>query len=387
MKYREDGKLVAMGYDGRAWLLTDTDGDGLEDTAQIFWDKTPLRSPIGMALTPPNYPKGRGIFVATKDRVTLLLDTDNDDVADQEIIVANGWPESFHSVDALGCAVDKDGSIYFGLGTANFADGYLVDKAKGKAMYSLEGERGAILRVSPDFKTREVIATGVRFPVAIEFNAAGDLFCSDQEGATWLPNGNPFDELLHIERKRHYGFPPRHPKHLPTVIDEPSVYDYGPQHQSTCGFTFNESENWSGTRGADAKIFGPEWWRNDVLMTGYSRGKIWRTKLVKTGAGYVAQNQLIASLNMLPSDNCVSPQGDLVVAVHSGEPDWGSGPNGAGKLYKISYTNRQAPQPVQTRPVSPTETLIEFDRALKSEDLKDLTKRLRVTEGAYVSAG
>ena len=54
------------------------------------------------------------------------------------------------------------------------------------------------MRVSPDFKTREIVATGIRFPVGLRFNKAGDLFCTDQEGATWLPNGNPLDELLHI---------------------------------------------------------------------------------------------------------------------------------------------------------------------------------------------
>ncbi len=56
---------------------------------------------------------------------------------------------------------------------------------------------------------------------------------------TWVPNGNPFDELLHIQTGRHYGFPPRHPKWLPHVIAEPSVWDYAPQHQSVCGFRFN----------------------------------------------------------------------------------------------------------------------------------------------------
>ncbi len=385
--YREDGKLVALGYDGKVWLLTDTDGDGVEDKAQPFWTNSVLRSPIGMALTPPNYPKGRGVFVSTKDRITLLVDTDNDDIGDKEIIVTKGWAESFHGVDALGCAVDKDGSVYFGLGTANFTDGYVVDKATDKSTYGVDPERGAISRVTPDFSKREVIASGIRFPVAMKFNAAGDLFCSDQEGATWLPNGNPLDELLHIQRGKHYGFPPRHPKYLPNVIDEPSVFDYGPQHQCTCGFAFNEGANWSGTRTASAKIVGPEWWRDDVFMTGYSRGKIWRTKLIKTGAGYVAQNQIFASLDMLPADNCMSPQGDLVIAVHSGQPDWGSGPTGEGKLYKISYTDRSLPQPIQMRAASPTETHIEFDRPLVPTQLKELSRRLVLTQGRYVSAG
>ena len=106
------------------------------------------------------------------------------------------------------------------------------------------------------------------------------------------------------------------------------MFDYGPQHQSTCGLNFNEPVN-------GGPIFGPAQWAGDALVTGYSRGKLFRTKLVKTQAGYVAQNQLLAVLNMLAADACVSPRGDLVVAVHSGWPDWGSGPKGKGKLYKI----------------------------------------------------
>ena len=93
-------------------------------------------------------------------------------------------------------------------------------------------------------------------------------------------------------------------------------------------------------------IFGPAAWAGDALVTGYSRGKLYRTQLVKTPTGYVAQTQLFACLNMLTVDACVAPDGDLVVACHSGGPDWGSGPTGKGKLYKIDYTDRDHPQPV-----------------------------------------
>src|SRR5581483_5848716 len=181
-------------------------------------------------------------------------------------------PGTFVAVDALGVAYDRrDGSVYFGLGCANFADAYQRDKA-GTAHYSLQSERGTIMRVAPDFKSREVVATGLRFTVALAFNRQGDLFCTDQEGATWLPNGNPFDELLHIQKGRHYGFPPRHPLYLPNVIDEPSVFDYAPQHQSTCGLHFNEPV------AGGASTFGPVWWRGDAFVSGESRGKIYRTK-------------------------------------------------------------------------------------------------------------
>ena len=380
LKYREDGKLVALGYDGRILLLTDTDRDGLEDRAEPFWTGTSLRAPIGMALTPPGYSRGRGVFVAAKGKVSLLVDTNNDDRADREIVVAEGWKEIPHGVDALGVAVDKDGSVYFGLGTANFTDAYLIDKTTGAARYDLRSERGTILKVSPDFAHREIVCTGIRFPVALAFNPADDLFSTDQEGATWLPNGNPFDELLHIQAGRHYGFPPRHPKHLPNVIDEPSVFDYGPQHQSTCGLNFNLPVN-------GGPVFGPAGWAGDALVSGYSRGKIWRTKLVKTSAGYVAKNQLFAALSSLTVDACVSPHGDLVVSTHGGEPDWGSGPNGEGRLYKISYSNKQLPQPILASIPAPGEIDITYDRPLDPATLKDLARRVVVTQGKYVSAG
>jgi putative heme-binding domain-containing protein len=380
LRYRDDGKLVALAYSGNIYLLSDTDGDGLEDKVELFWEaKGRLRGPIGMALTPPGYKHGKGVFVPSKGKLSLIVDTDGDDQADKEIIVAEGWKEIPQNVDALGVAVAKDGSIYFGLGTANFANGYLLD-GQGKAAYDLASERGTILKVAPDFSKREIVCTGVRFPVALAFNRHGDLFASDQEGATWLPNGNPFDELLHIQPGRHYGFPPRHPKHLPNVIDEPSVFDYGPQHQSTCGLIFNEPVN-------GGPVFGPASWAGDALVCGESRGKLYRTKLVKTENGYIAQNHLLACLNMLTVDACVSPKGDLVVAVHSGPPDWGTGPLGKGKLYKITYRHKEAPQPVLAWAAGPREVRIAFDRPLDPLQLQNLTKQVSIEYGPYVHPG
>ena len=380
MQYRPDGKLVALAYNGNVYILTDTEGDGLEDHAELFWEnKGAIRSPIGMDLTPPGYPRGRGLFVATKSSCVLIADRDGDDRAEEPIVVATGWPESFHQVDALGVAVDPhDHSIYFGLGTTNFADPYLKT-LEGTSRYRLDGETGTIMRVAPDFKSREVVATGIRFPVALRFNARGDLFCTDQEGATWLANGNPFDELLHIQKGRHYGFPPRHPQYLSGVIDEPSVFDYRPQHQSTCGLNFNEPTT-------DGTIFGPEWWRGDAIVTGYSRGKLYRTKLVATPSGYVAQNQLIGTLRMLPPDACIAPDRSLVVSAHSGGPDWGSGPGGTGKLYKIRYADRAAPIPSLVWAHSPHEVRIAFDRPLDPATLKELGSRIAIQGGAFADA-
>jgi putative heme-binding domain-containing protein len=380
--YRRDGTLMAVAYNGVIWTLRDTDGDGLEDRADVFWDsKGSLRSPVGMDLTPPGYVHGEGVFVVGKTKCALIVDTDGDDVADREIIVADGWKESFHQVDGLGVAFDKrDGSVYFGRGTYNFADPLLKDK-EGKPQYRLTDEAGAILRVSPDFQRKEVVATGIRFPVGLRFDRHGELFATDQEGATWVANGNPFDELLHIQKGRHYGFPPRHPTHLPNVIDEPSVFDFQPQHQSTCGFAFNDPV------GPAGRTFGPKWWDGDAFITGESRGKLFRTKLVRTPSGYVAQTQLFACLNMLTVDCCFAPDGALVVACHSGSPDWGSGPTGRGKLFKIRYVAPELPQPVLVTASSPREVRVEFDRPVDLHLLRNVLEKTTLTAGQYVRAG
>jgi putative heme-binding domain-containing protein len=380
VKYRADGKLVALGYDGNVYLLSDGDGDGLEDRVELFWEnKGQLRAPIGMALTPPGYKLGQGVFVACKGKLSLIVDTDGDGKADLEVVVAEGWQELAHGVDALGVALDREGNVYFGLGTADFTNAYQIDR-DGRAHYDLKGERGTILKVSPDFKKREVIATGIRFSVALAFNRHGDLFATDQEGATWLPNGNPLDELLHVQPGRHYGFPPRHPRHLPGVIDEPSVFDYGPQHQSTCGLNFDERVN-------GGPVFGPDWWAGDALVSGYSRGKLYRTRLARTPSGYVAQNHLLACLNMLTVDACVSPRGDLVVATHSGAPDWGSGPGGRGKLYKVFFSGKGQPQPAVAWAAGPREVRVAFDRPLDPAQLKGLAGGVTVEYGEHVRAG
>ena len=67
VKYRDDGKLVALSYAGHIFLLSDSDGDGVEEKVERFWqNKGSLVAPIGMALTPKGYPGGDGVFIASE---------------------------------------------------------------------------------------------------------------------------------------------------------------------------------------------------------------------------------------------------------------------------------------------------------------------------------
>ncbi len=375
LEYEPSGALIALGYDGRVHRLHDSDGDGLEDKVETIWDMAPFRSPLAMAL------RAEGLYVASHKKISLLVDGDRDGRFDREEIVAEGWVQpqvaSGDGVDTLGLAFDGEGNLYFGLGCSDFTNAYLV--RAGKAHYDITSERGTILKVSPDRKQREIVCTGIRFPVRLVFNKAGDLFATDQEGETWLPGGNPLDELLHILPGRHYGFPPRHPQHLAAVFDEPSVVNFGPQHQSTCGLVFNDRPGLAG-------LFGPESWKGDAFVAGYSRGKIWRVRLAKTEAGYVGKASLFAAANLLTLDLELSPRGEMLVACHSGAPDWGTGPKGRGRLFKIAAVEKWVPRPVRVFPNGPMEVRVKFDGLIDPSFAKDLVG-LTIEHGEHVRAG
>ncbi len=155
----------------------------------------------------------------------------------------------------------------------------------------------------------------------------------------------------------------------------PKVVGFSPQHQSTCGFRFNELRS-------HRKPFGPPHWEGDAIITGFSRGKLWRVPLEKSRAGYVGKQIQFAAFDSLPTDVAISPTGELLVTCHGGRPDWGSGPGAEGYLYKISF-DPGAPQPVTTWSASPLEVKIAFDRPLDAKQLQSA----EIEMGEFVREG
>ena len=424
LRFAPDGTLTSLGYDGKIWRLRDTNGDGLEDVAEAIWDKPSLTVPLGMAWST------RGLFVSSKGKVSFLKDTNGDGVLDAEEIIASDWPPTdvgTGGTDATALTLDGEGNVYFGLLVADYSNAYRLRKRKdlkpeevawlqqhGRwressgpdsaedqfSLYDINSRRGTIQKWDARTKQLSTIATGIRVPVALAFNRAGDLFNTDQEGETWMPNGNPLDELNHIVAGRNYGFPPPHPQWLPGLISEPPVVAFGPQHQSSCGMVFNEPHgplNPSSAARATSLalpcvpaqgLFGPRWWEGDAFVAGESRGKIWRVNLVKTPGGYVGKAQTIARLSMLVIDVAISPRGTLYVCCHSGPPDWGTGPQGAGKIFKITYKDSKAPIPLAAWPASATEVRVAFDQPLHADAARAAASTNAMIEfGEYVSAG
>jgi len=46
LQFSPVGRLTALGYDVRVYILSDSDGDGIEDGDRLFWDKPTLSVPV-----------------------------------------------------------------------------------------------------------------------------------------------------------------------------------------------------------------------------------------------------------------------------------------------------------------------------------------------------
>src|SRR5262245_30414992 len=127
LRFAPDGTLMSLGYDGKIWRLRDTNGDGIEDTAEPFWEKPTLSVPLGMAWST------HGLFVSSKGKVSLLQDTDGDGIGDREEIIASGWPATdvgSGGVDATAVTLDNEGNVYFGLLVADYSNAYRLRRRK-----------------------------------------------------------------------------------------------------------------------------------------------------------------------------------------------------------------------------------------------------------------
>ena len=207
---------------GDVWLV-----DGINSKPQEFtWTRiaSGMFQPLGLKIV-----EGK-IFVTCRDQITQLVDNNDDGETDYYRAFNHDAQvtEHFHEF-AMGLQTDAHGNFYY-------------TKAARHAKTALVPQHGTLLRVSPDGKSTEIIASGFRAPNGVCVNPNGTFYVSDQEGH-WTPK----NEINLIEKGKFYGNLMGYHRGLTEAdITSPMVWMHNDFDRSPAQQLWVNSDKWGG---------------------------------------------------------------------------------------------------------------------------------------------
>jgi len=295
------GTLYVASAVQQVYAFSDTDGDHRATLRSIFADG--LDMPLGLLWI------GDRLYISYNRNVVAMRDTNGDGVADETTPILSDLPVGLHQND--GMTFGTDGYIYMGLGST-------CDACAETSPLS-----GSILRFRPDGSDLSVYAAGFRNPFDVAFNAAGDLFATDN-GRDKLGDDLPLEELNHVRAGLDYGWPNCWEGNIsPSCADKTSAVAGFTAHSSVDGLTFYDGENFPPEylNNAFVAVFG------SYILPKIERG-IKRVRLTKNGESYSAESEWFLQLDTdgRPLDLTVGPDGGLYVADYA-----------QGAIYRIVY--------------------------------------------------
>jgi len=139
------------------------------------------------------------VYLAERDRILRIRDTDGDGRAEAEETLAELSTEADYPHNGLsGLGWHPDGDLVFGLGE-NYAQGWVLRDRSG-AEFSGIGE-GGVFRCRPDGTGLRRVARGMWNPFGLCVRRDGAIFVSDND-----PGERPPCRLLHIVEGGDYGY-------------------------------------------------------------------------------------------------------------------------------------------------------------------------------------
>ncbi len=158
-----DGRIAVCTRRGQVWMIENAFESPAKPAKWTLFAEY-LHEPLGLAW------RDGWLYVVQRPEVTRLKDEDGDGRADVFETVADDWGISgnYHEY-TFGSKFDDEGNLYTAL--------CLTGSFTSEALF-----RGWVLKITPEGKTVP-LACGVRSPGGIGFNAEGDLFYTDNQGA------------------------------------------------------------------------------------------------------------------------------------------------------------------------------------------------------------
>ena len=173
-------------------IFADRDQDGRAEQRQVFYSAT--EATMDLELGPDGW-----VYLAERDRILRIRDTDGDGTADIEENICVLETEADYPHNGLeGLAWHPDGDLVFGLGE-NYSKPWTLTGADGSAVRGT-GE-GGIFRCTANGNELRRIARGFWNPFGICVRADGEIFAAEND-----PGERPPCRLLHIIEGGDYGY-------------------------------------------------------------------------------------------------------------------------------------------------------------------------------------
>lgn len=192
LDFLPDGRLAVCTWDsvGAVYLMGNLNGPG-PATVQKFAEG--LGEPLGLKVV------NGTIYVAQKQEITKLVDTDGDGMADEYTAIAHGWPASFNYHEFTFNLLHKDG--YFWATTSTpLRTGDTAYLPGSHPAYSVPDGPGSLLRIDEQNRSWQIMAKGLRTPNGLGLGVDGEIFQADNQGC-WLPSSR----LNHLQAGAFYG--------------------------------------------------------------------------------------------------------------------------------------------------------------------------------------
>ncbi|GAA3767391.1 family 16 glycoside hydrolase [Micromonospora maritima] len=360
MDWLPDGRLVISTWggsdqsgssqDGEVHILGNTGGSTGPGSVTTKKIAGALKEPMGLKVV------DGVVYVSEKQRLTKLVDTNGDEVADRLDTVAT-WPYggNFHEF-AFGLLYDA-GFFYLNLSVSINYGGATTNPQPAP-------NRGTTIKVNKDTGAVTYVAGGLRTPHGIGWGPENGIFVTDNQGG-WLPSS----KLLHVKQGRFFNH----------YMNPAGPFDTNPVTAPVLWMPQNEIANSPSTPlYLRSGAFAGQFVIGDVTYGGLQRAYVEKVDGEYQGALF----RLTQGLEAGVSEVNLGPDGAIYVGGLGAGGNWGQSGKLSYSLQKLTPNGTSVFDILAMRATT-TGFELEYTQPLSADTAADLAAHYKVKQWRY----